>query len=82
MRAFRELTAERLFEAAEAAIAGAVAVSRQTGRTCPYPTDLVGTALEPEAFRGFARWELEEACSFLVRLGVFHRTTESGSAGE
>jgi hypothetical protein len=69
----RTLSHDRLFEASEAALAGAMAYAGRTGRPAPYPADLVGTPGAPDCLAGFEKWEIEAACTFLVRIGVFYR---------
>lgn len=69
----KTLSPERLFEAAEAALAGAEEIARRTGHPSPHPADLIGTQNMPEALKGFSRDEMDQACAFLVRLGVFCR---------
>ncbi len=64
-----QLDPERLVEAAEAALAAARDVASYTGGPMPYPLDLMGTALQPDILSNFTRWEIEQACEFLVRLG-------------
>jgi len=64
-----QLDPDRLVEAAEAALAAARDVAQYTGGPQPYPLDLMGTELQPEILTNFTRYEIEQACDFLVRLG-------------
>ena len=60
---------ERLWQAAEAAVQAALDVARYTGGPMPYPADLMGSPLQPDCLADFTRWEIEQACDFLVRMG-------------
>ena len=74
MAAPREkLSHERLWEAAEAAMAAAKDVAEYTGGPAPYPLDLMGSAMQPAVLRDFTRYEIEQACMFLVRMGVIEK---------
>ncbi len=64
------ITPDRLCEAAEAVIGAAVEVAAETGGPWPYPADLMGGPLQPRCLAEFTRWEVEEACRFLVRMGA------------
>jgi hypothetical protein len=68
-----EISPERLFLAAEAIVLAATQIAKRTNGPSPYPTDLIGTANEPECMRGLAREEIQEGCDFLVRLGILQR---------
>jgi hypothetical protein len=63
-----QLSPERLCDAAEAAMKAAVEAA--AGGTWPYPADLMGAPNQPECLCHFTRWEIEQACEFLVRLGM------------
>lgn len=65
----QHLSPERLCEAAEAALEAAEETCSARGGAAPHPADLLGTARQPACLTGFARWEIEQACAFLVRLG-------------
>ena len=65
-----QLSPERLCDAAEAALKAAVETAAQRGGTWPYPADLMGAENQPECLCGYTRWEIEQACEFLVRLGM------------
>ena len=67
------LDPERLIEAAEASLLAAVEIAEDTGGPWPYPADLMGSSNQPECLCPFTRWEIQEACHFLVRLGVLER---------
>ena len=41
-----------------------------TSRQVPYPPSLMGTSAQPDCLSDFTRFEVEEATSFLIRLGV------------
>jgi hypothetical protein len=69
-RAKHQLSPERLIEAAEAAFQGATEVWCERGGAMPYPADLMGAPDQPYYLQEFTRWEIEEASSFLVRLGM------------
>jgi hypothetical protein len=64
-----ELDPERLCEAAKAAMEAAADVAEYTGKPAPYPLDLMGAELQPACLERFSRWEIEQACDFLVRMG-------------
>jgi hypothetical protein len=64
-----EIDPDRLLQAAEAAMAAAKEVAEYTGGPRPYPLDLMGAELQPPCLAPFTRWEIEQACDFLVRLG-------------
>lgn len=75
-RSSDQLGHERLFEAAEAVLEAIVEVSKQTRGVCAHPTELRGSAHQPACLRDFSRSEIEQATSFLVRLGLLsvHRS--------
>jgi hypothetical protein len=60
-------------EATETAWWASNQVWKERGGRRPYPADLMGTPDQPECLRAFARWEIEEASEFLVRLGMIRR---------
>lgn len=70
----QELSPQRLFEAAEAALVAAAqtAATRTAAARAdhPLPPALMGTTRQPRCLDEFARWEIEEATAFLIRLGV------------
>ncbi len=68
-----QIDPDRLVAAAEAALRAAVDVSEYTGGPWPYPADLMGTPLQPEFLAEFTKWEMEQACDFLVRLGALDK---------
>lgn len=72
-RAGEQISPERLCEAAEASLRAAVEVAEYTGGPWPYPLDLLGGPLQPGYLGQFARWEVQEACEFLVRMGFLER---------
>lgn len=72
------LPPQRLWEAAEAALAAARDVAEYTGGPVPYPADLMGSPMQPECLAGFTRWEIEQASAFLVRMGVIERPRSKG----
>jgi hypothetical protein len=65
----KQIDPDRLLQAAEAALMAADDVAEYTGGPRPYPLDLMGAPLQPECLTEFTRYEIEEACAFLVRLG-------------
>ena len=67
------LDPDRLVKAADASLKAAVEVAEYTGRASPYPPDLMGSPLQPECLASFTKWEIQEACAFLVRLGILDR---------
>ena len=64
------MSAERLCEAAEAALRAAADVAEYTGGPWPYPADLMGSPLQPDFLAPFTKWEMEQASEFLVRMGA------------
>ena len=60
---------DRLWEAVEAAISAALDVAREHGGPMPYPADLMGSPIQPDCLSEFTKWEIEEACKFLIRMG-------------
>ncbi|MEX2219628.1 MAG: hypothetical protein WD749_12815 [Phycisphaerales bacterium] len=64
-----EIPIERLLEAASAALDAARDVAEYTGGPAPYPLDLMGSPMQPACLAPFTRWEIEQACEFLVRMG-------------
>ncbi len=62
----------RLLDAADASLRAAALRIAQVGvRAIEHPADLIGTPLQPECLAPFTKHEIEEACGFLVRLGLF-----------
>ena len=74
------LDPDRLVAAAEAALRAAADVAQYTGGPSPYPADLMGSPLQPEFLSEFTRWEIEQACEFLVRLGEIEKPTQRKAA--
>jgi hypothetical protein len=68
-----QLDPERLHQAAEAALRAAEEVAAYTGGPLPYPLDLMGGELQPEYLAEFTRWEIEQACAYLVRAGLIEQ---------
>lgn len=60
----------RLCDAVDATMLALVETARATGRLPKWPADLMDSAMQPDALKGFTRAEIEEASAFLVRLGV------------
>jgi hypothetical protein len=75
------IDADRLCQAAEAALAAAAQIWEQPGGRWPYPADLMGRPDQPECLRGFTRWEMERASEFLVRLGWIERPERQRQCG-
>lgn len=73
-----QMDPERLCDAAQAALLAAAEVAQQTGGKWPYPADLLGTPMQPRCLAAFTRWEMEQACDFLVRLGMLERRAKQG----
>jgi hypothetical protein len=65
-----QISPERLWEAAEASLRAAADVAEYTGGPAPYPADLMGSPLQPDGLAPFTKFEVEEACAFLVRMGI------------
>lgn len=63
------LSPQRLFDAAEAALT-AIMQAPHAARERPHPPALMGTLRQPRCLDEFARWEIEEATAFLIRLGI------------
>lgn len=63
-----QLSPQRLFDAAEAALLAAA--QSPSKRERPHPPALMGTLRQPRCLDEFARWEIEEATAFLIRLGI------------
>jgi len=72
------MSAERLCEAAEAALRAAADVAEYTGGPWPYPADLMGSPLQPDILASFTKWEIEQASEFLVRMGVIEPRRPQG----
>lgn len=64
------LSPDRLCEAAQVSLRAAVEAAEHTEGRWPYPADLMGRQNCPECLDGFEAWEIEQACQFLVRLGM------------
>lgn len=73
-----DMDPRRLCDAATACLVAAAEFGRGSGRPWPYPADLMGTPLQPRCLAPYARWEVDRACEFLVRLGLLE--PRSGSA--
>ncbi len=74
------LSAERLCEAAEAALRAAADVAEYTGGPWPYPADLMGSPLQPDWLSEFTKFEIEAASEFLVRMGLIEPRSGSRAA--
>ena len=64
------LDPQRLVEAAEASLRAALESAEGLCGPWPYPLDLLGSPTQPECLSTFTRWEIQQACEFLVRLGI------------
>jgi hypothetical protein len=73
-----QLSSERLCEAAEAALKAAAEIGEERGGDWPYPVDLMGGADQPECLCEFTRWEIQQACEFLVRMGMLSAPRRKG----
>jgi hypothetical protein len=81
MEPFRdEIPIDRLLEAAAAALEAAKDVADYTGAPAPYPLDLMGSAMQPACLAPFTRWEIEQACDFLVRMGFLEAPSDKRPA--
>ena len=67
------LDPDRLVAAADASLKVAVEIAENTGRASPYPPHLMGSPLQPECLASFTKLEIQEACEFLIRLGMLDR---------
>lgn len=75
-----EIPIDRLLEAAAAALEAAKDVADYTGGPQPYPADLMGTPMQPACLAPFTRWEIEQACEFLVRMGFLESPSKRPAA--
>lgn len=66
----KQLSPERLCDAAEAALIAAAVVGEERGGEWPYPADLLGATDQPECLCDFTPWEIQQASEFLARLGL------------
>jgi hypothetical protein len=64
-----QIDPDRLMQAVDAALAAAADVAAYTGGPIPYPADLMGSPMQPECLADFTKWEVEQACEFLMRCG-------------
>ncbi len=71
-----QISSQRLFEASEAILLAVVEVAEKIHGAWPYPPSLLGTPMQPRCLDDFTRWEIEEATSFLVRLGILDAPTQ------
>jgi len=60
---------DRLWEAVDAALIAASQAAEDRDGDAPYPADLMGHPDQPDVLTPFTRYEIEEASSFLARLG-------------
>lgn len=60
----------RLCDAAQAALEASLTIAQLPPGSSRYPADLMGTPNQPACLCDFNRWEIEQACLFLVRLGL------------
>jgi hypothetical protein len=65
-----ELDAERLCDAAEAALHAVVEAAQVNGGRWVYPLDLMETPAHPPVLNAFTHSEIASASEFLVRMGV------------
>lgn len=70
----QQLDSDRLFEAVEACVSTAMEFSSTQGGPSPYPADLLDSPQPPAQLRGFQKWEVQQACEFLIRMGIFYRS--------
>ena len=65
-----QLDPTRLCEIADIALRASIEVAEYTETAVrPYPADLLGGPLQPDALAPFTRFEIESASAFLWRLG-------------
>lgn len=57
-------------EAVDAALSAAADVAEYTGGPAPFPLDLMGGEMQPACLAPFTKWEIAQACAFLVRIGL------------
>ncbi|MCC6285091.1 MAG: hypothetical protein IT439_07280 [Phycisphaerales bacterium] len=74
-----QLSPDRLFEASESVLL-AVQQTVEARGACPYPPELLGDPDQPDCLKDYTRFEVEEATSFLVRLGVLQAKRTPGNA--
>jgi hypothetical protein len=74
-----QIDPDRLCEAAKAALEAAADVAEYTGKAAPYPLDLMGHELQPACLEPFTRWEIEQACEFLVRMGFLEAPSKKAA---
>lgn len=60
---------DRLMLAVDASLKAAADVAAFTGGSIPYPPDLMGSPMQPECLSEFTKFEIEQACEFLMRMG-------------
>jgi len=72
-----EIDPQRLCDAAKAALEAAADVAEYTGKPAPYPADLMGSALQPDCLAEYTKWEIEQACDFLVRMGMLESPSKA-----
>lgn len=72
-----EMDPQRLCDAAKAAMEAAADVAEYTGKPAPYPADLMGSELQPDCLSEFTKWEIEQACGFLVRMGFLESPSKA-----
>ena len=66
----QDISAQRLFEAAEAALVAARLSPYSARGERPYPPSMIGTTRQPRCLDEFSRWEVEQGTRFLIRLGL------------
>ncbi|GJQ30722.1 MAG: hypothetical protein HBSAPP03_26060 [Phycisphaerae bacterium] len=73
-----QITPERLVEAAVAVLKAVEEYSAEHAGKKIYPTDLLGSPEQPRIMCDFTRFEVEEAASFLVRMGYIDPRPRAG----
>lgn len=64
-----QIPMDRLLAAADAVLEAVGNLAKHPGGPTPYPLDLMGGPRQPACLAPFTRFEIAEACEFLVRLG-------------
>lgn len=64
------IDAERLCDAAEAALKAVAEIADRNGGRWLYPLDLMVNPMRPACLKGFTVDEIDQASRFLVRMGI------------
>lgn len=74
----KQLTPDRLCDAASVVLQAVSEFAATHGQQRPYPPSLVGGPAQPSCLTGFERWEVEQATQFLIRLGFLEHSSRTG----